>query len=250
MYQSEREREIINILKNETYVTVKQLSQLLHASESSIRRDLASLENQQKVKRSYGGVELIKSLSSIVPFSARVHENIAAKKMIAKKAAQFIQEGAIIFFDQSSSAYFVAQEILKKRNLTVVTNNIEILSLLASSNIEVIASGGRLDNSNRGCLVGSDAQKIFTEIQADYLFFSGKALSKSGIVWDCNREEICIRNTMMANSLKKIFLFDSEKYGKSSGFRQCTIRDIDFLISEISDTEYYSELGEYRKLIL
>lgn len=250
MYQNEREREIINILKNETYVTVKQLSQLLYTSESSIRRDLASLEKQNKVKRSYGGVELNPNLSSIIPFSVRVHQNIAAKKMIAKKAAQFIHEGAIIFLDQSSSAYFLAQEILKMTNLTVVTNNIEILSLLTQSNIEVISSGGRLSNSNRACLVGSDAQKIFTEIQADYLFFSTNALSKSGIVSDCDREEICIRNTMMANASKKIFLCDSEKYGIYSGFRQCTIQDIDFVISEINCKEYFSELGEYQKLVL
>lgn len=250
MYQSEREREIINILKNETYVTVKQLSQLLYTSESSIRRDLASLENQNKVKRSYGGVELTPNQTSIIPFSARVHYNIAAKKIIAKKAAQFIHDGSIIFLDQSSSTYFVAQEILKRTNLTVVTNSIEILSLLTQSSIEVISSGGRLGNSNRACLLGSDAQKIFTEIHADYFFFSSNALSKSGIISDCDREEVCIRKEMMANASKKIFLCESEKYGKTAGFRQCTIQDIDMLISEVSDKEYFNELDEYQDLVL
>ena len=80
MYRNEREHEIIKILSTEKYVTVKQLSTLLYTSESSIRRDLTSLENQGMVARSYGGVELVKNTSQILPFSTRAHHNIAAKK--------------------------------------------------------------------------------------------------------------------------------------------------------------------------
>jgi len=233
MYKNERELEILKALSREGYITVKQLSLQLYTSESSVRRDLAALEKRGIVKRSYGGVELNKNSSQVVPFSSRAHHNIHAKKIIAQKAIQLVKDGDIVFLDQSSSAFYVANELLKKSQITVVTNNIEIISLLSQSDIEVISSGGHLSKTNRVCLVGEDARKIFTEIHADIVFFSAKALATDGTIYDCVREEVCIRNTMLRNAAKKVFLCDSEKYGKTAGFRQCSVQDIDIVINEL-----------------
>lgn len=237
MYKNERENEILKLLNSERYLTVKQLSEILYASESSIRRDLTSLENQGMVSRSYGGVSLVKNSSQVIPFSARAHHNLSAKKIIAAKAASLIHDGDIVFLDQSSSAFFVAYEILKKSNITVVTNNIEIIAFLSRADVEIISSGGILSRANRNCLLGSDAHQIFENIHANVLFFSAKALASDGVIYDCVREEVCIRNTMLANAEKKVFLCDSEKIGQYAGYKQCTLEDIDFLITESDSTE-------------
>jgi DeoR/GlpR family transcriptional regulator of sugar metabolism len=144
MDQNERELEIQKILSREDYVTVKQLSQWLYTSESSIRRDLASLERRGLVKRSYGGVELVKRSTLVLPFSARAHYNIPAKKIMARKAAALVREGDIVFLDQSSSAFFVAGELQRRGDITVVTNNVEIIGLLSQSEMEVVSCGGSL----------------------------------------------------------------------------------------------------------
>ena len=68
--KNEREREIINILKDENgFITVKELCKKLFASESSIRRDLTALENRGVVKRTYGGAELITNFSKLTCIS-------------------------------------------------------------------------------------------------------------------------------------------------------------------------------------
>lgn len=240
MYQNERELEIQKILSREPYVTVKQLSQWLYTSESSIRRDLSVLERRGIVKRSYGGVELAKNSSQVLPFSARAHYNIPAKKIMAKKAAALVQDGDIVFLDQSSSAFFVAGELPRKAGVTVVTNNIEIINLLSQSEIEVISCGGRLSKTNRNCLVGDDAHRIFKEIHANVLFFSSKALSPEGVIYDCYREEVCIRNTMLANAEQKVFLCASEKYGQYAGYRQCTLEEVDRMITEQESPAFFT----------
>ena len=245
MYRNERQNEIIKLLTGEGYLTVHQLSKLLFTSESSIRRDLAALESQGMVSRSYGGVALTHSTSQILPFTTRAHQNIAAKKVIAKKAAQLVQDGNIVFLDQSSSAFFVAYELLKKSNITVVTNNIEILSLLSQSEIHTISSGGSLSTSNRNCLIGSDAHRIFSDIHADILFFSAKALSEAGIIYDCDREEICLRNTMLANADQKVFLCTSDKINSHSGYRQCLLSEVDCFITDLIHLKDYPNLQEY-----
>ena len=233
MLKNEREREIINILKNEdSFITVKELCKRLYASESSIRRDLTSLENRGLVKRTYGGAELITKFSNVVSFNKRYHQNIEAKKEIAKKAAKLIKDGSVIFLDQSSTTFYLANEIINRNSLTVVTNNIEILSLLSNSGIKVISSGGLLRPENRSCLIGDDAKGVFENIYADALFFSAKSLSDEGVISDCTREEVVLRNSMFKNSAKKIFLCNSEKFGTQSAYKQCTLSDIDYLVCE------------------
>ena len=233
MLKSEREREIINFLKdNDGFANIKELCTKLYASESSIRRDLAALEGRRVIRRTYGGAELITNVSGAIDFNRRAHHNVNAKKAIAKKAVTLIKDGDVIFLDQSSSAFYLANEISHNSTLTVVTNNIEIIGLLSSSGIKTISSGGMLSPDNRTCLVGRDAHYIFENIHADLAFFSTKSLSDDGIISDCVREEVLVRAAMLKNASKKVFLCDSEKFDTRSAYKQCTLFDIDYLVSE------------------
>lgn len=239
MYQKERQREILDLLSANGYITVKELSSLLYTSESSIRRDLTAMESMGLVKKNYGGVELVTQNPSIVPFSSRRHYHIPKKKIMAKKAMEYVHDGQIVFLDQSSSALFVAYELMSRKNITIVTNNIEILSSFSQSELKVYASGGYISQTNRNCLIGEDAHNIFSKTHADLLFFSAKALSPEGTIYDFTREEIHIRNTMMQHAAKKIFLCDSDKFDTYAGYEQCSLSDIDGMICE-NDT-----LGKY-----
>lgn len=245
MYQNERELEIQKLLSTESYMTVRQLSKLLYTSESSIRRDLTVLEKRGIVKRSYGGVELAKTNTQVPSFSSRVHDNIPEKKIMAQKALRLIHDGDIIFLDQSSSALFVAKALMHTARVTVVTNNTEVVSLLAQSDIDVISSGGRLSKTNRNCLLGDDAHRIFTQIHANLLFFSAKALSPDGVIYDCDRDEVCLRSTMLANAETKVFLCASEKYGRYAGYRQCSLDEVDFVITEREPATGFPTLEAY-----
>ena len=244
MYQNERELEIRKILNQKGYASVQELSQWLYTSPSSVRRDLASLEKQGLVKRSYGGVEAVKNSSQILPFSTRAHQNIPAKKTMARKAAKMVPDGGIVFLDQSSSAFFVACELQGRSDLTVVTNNVEIVSLLSQSELQVISCGGHLSRSNRNCLLGSDAQKAFAQMRAHIAFFSAKALDADGVIWDCDREEVCLRQAMLQHAAKQVFLCASEKFGQHAGYRQCSLEEIDCVITEAHDKAFFASLGE------
>lgn len=250
MHNREREQEILNMLKSSGgFVTVKQFCQALFASESSIRRDLQALEAQGLVKRSYGGASLSGSYSTIVTFNHRTRQNIAAKREIAKKAAALIGDGEIVFLDQSSTAFYLAEELKKFSSLTVVTNNIEILMLLSDSGLRVMASGGFLSEENRNCLIGGDAQHTFETVYADWLFFSVNALSHDGIVSDCSREEINVRHAMLRNAEKKVLLCDSSKFGLRAPYRQCGLQEVDYLISEGNCAREFADVSSNVRLL-
>ena len=244
MLKGEREREIISFLKeHDGFATVKELCQKLYASESSIRRDLSALEGRRVIRRTHGGAELVNNVSGAIAFNQRAHHNVSAKKAIAKKAATLINDGDVIFLDQSSSAFYLANEIVLNNSLTVVTNNIEIISLLSTSGVKTISSGGMLSPDNRSCLVGRDAHYIFENIHADLAFFSTKSLSSDGIISDCVREEVLVRAAMLKNCSKKVFLCDSEKFFTLSAYKQCTLGDIDYLVSESDESSKFATVA-------
>lgn len=244
MFKKERELEIINLLKAKGgFISVTELCTLLYASESSIRRDLTSLSDKGLIRRSYGGAELITNYSDVIAFPKRAYHNREAKKIIAKKAAGLISDGNIIFLDQSSSAFYLADAIKNRSSLTVITNNIEILSLLARSNIRVISSGGALSHENRSCLIGADAQYIFRNTLADFAFFSTKSVSDKGVISDCTREEVIVRNSMLSHAEKTVFLCDSEKYETNSPYIQCHLKDIDYFVGENDSNKRFLSLA-------
>lgn len=241
MLKNERLHEIIKILEMQNgFATVAQLCSALYASESSIRRDLTLLENRGVIRRSYGGAELIYSNSNVVSFNQRTHENIQAKKEIALKASRLVTDGSIVFLDQSSSTFYLANELRNKNNLTIITNSIEIVSLLADTNLKVICSGGELSSANRTCLIGADAQYAFESTYADIAFFSAKSLSDDGVISDCTREELFVRKAMIKHAATKVFLCDSSKYGTCSAYIQCTLNDIDYLVGENEKAQVFS----------
>ncbi|MBE6582889.1 MAG: DeoR/GlpR transcriptional regulator [Ruminococcaceae bacterium] len=250
MLSKEREQEIMNILKSTGgFVTVRQLCSALFASESSIRRDLKSLEEKGLIKRSYGGASLRNSLSNIVTFNHRTRQNVNQKLDIAKKAAALIKDGDIVFLDQSSTAFYLATELMNKSSLTVVTNNIEILMLLSGSSVSVVSSGGFLSSENRNCLIGGNAQRTFENVFADIMFFSVKALTDDGIISDCSSEEISVRNSMLKNARKKVLLCDSSKFGECASFKQGELSDVDCFISEGAEAKRFARFDNKIELL-
>lgn len=242
MFKSERKNEILKILSARGYMSVTELSKLLYTSESSIRRDLAELEQETVVVRSYGGVELAKTNTRTVPFALRLHSRIREKKLMAEKALQMVGEKDIVFLDQSSSALFLAQELFRSRKVTIVTNNLEILCAEQPAGVTVYSTGGRVSGYRR-CLIGENATQVFSDIRADFAFFSSKALSPEGVIYDSTLEEVKIKQAMMANAEKSVFLCDNAKIGVYAGYKQCDLSAVDCMISEAEIPDKYRQIA-------
>lgn len=232
MLKNRREQEILHWMKASGFVSVKELCAKLYASESAIRRDLTALEKKGLLRKVYGGAEPISNFRHIPPFPERSHQNADAKRTIAEKAKNLVHDGNILFLDQSSTSYYLAEKIADNATLTVVTNNIEIIGLLSETSLTVISSGGTLSRDNRNCLLGADARGTFERMYADIAFFSTKSLSFDGIVSDCSREEVTVREAMLQNCAKRVFLCDSEKLGRRSPYTQTSLSEVDVWVCE------------------
>lgn len=128
MFVKERWEKIIELLHQQGNVRVKELAQRFCVSEDCIRKDLAALEKQGELKRSYGGAVLEKINLHKEDVAQRMYTDIGKKKKIAEEAIKFIQDGDMVFLDISTSNIEVAKEIIQQhKKVHVVTNMVEIM---------------------------------------------------------------------------------------------------------------------------
>ena len=228
----DREKQILEILLKQKNVTVKELSELLFISEPSVRRDLASLEKQNLIKRVHGGAIIEETMLSKnkIPFLIREYEESSAKMLIAQKAIDLICDNDVVFLDASTSCYYLIPFLASKRNITVVTNGVKALTKLAEYDINTISTGGALVNSCLA-LVGEEAYKTIETFNADVALFSCRGLSDDGYLTDIAPEENNIRKHMIKNSEKSYLLCTQEKIGKKYFHNLCHRDELDGVIT-------------------
>ena len=241
----EREREILTLLvaSEKKRLSVKELAERLYTSESSVRRDLASLEQKQLIRRTHGGAEIEKNSISEqkIPFVIRELEQSGAKIEIAKNAIGHIKDYDVIFLDASSSAYNLVPYLAMKSHLTVITSGIKALSKLGDYGIRAISTGGVLLPECQS-LVGNEAQRTISQFNADAAFFSCRGLSLDGKLTDISEEEDYVRQRMIEHSKKSFLMCASEKVGKEYFHNLCTVGDLSGVISEKPLPESISRL--------
>ena len=247
MFALERKKRILEILSSNGAVWVSKLSTELGVTEETIRRDLEKLEKQEVVVRTHGGADPIKDSSYELSLEKRKHTNSAAKELLAKEAAQHLLPGDTIFLDSSTTTFYMAKEIKKIRNITVITNSLRIINELSGvESIKLITVGGLV--SNNQSFVGSLAEKnICNNFYADKFFFSSKGFTLDAGILESNEQECFIKQQMFANSNEKYYICDSSKIGKVGFYKLAPLESIDKFITDIeldeAYTEKFSELG-------
>lgn len=227
----ERQNTILNYLKKQHFATIKELCKIVWTSESSIRRDIKILESKGYLKQFYGGVILSGYENSVVPVALRNNQHSAVKEELAKQAATHLFNGATVFMDGSSTVRRIIKYINGFRHIKIITNNQLIFNETISPEIQIFCTGGRFLPENN-IFVGSSAENFLKGINADLMFFSSQAISETGVISDTSEAETSLRQTMLSQAKKKIFLCDSSKIGLKYTFTVCNKDDIDEIICE------------------
>ncbi len=231
MYFRERHNKIIDILEKRSSASVHYLAQALYVSEPTIRRDLAALQEQGKIRRTFGGAVLSDMINREVPFALREHENRRAKDAIARMAVKQIRDGQIIFLDASSTVSYLTPYLASFSDLTVITNSPKTSLKLAELKIRSLSTGGLL-LENSIAFVGAHAENFVRNFNADIFFFSCRGITEDGQLTDSSMEESQLRRIMMQHAKKKVFLCTSNKIGRQYMYNLCTANAVDGILCE------------------
>lgn len=230
MFEIERLDRILALLREKQTATVKALSSQLYASEATVRRDLNELEKRGLIKRVHGGAVLLDGANRELPLYVREQQNVEAKRIIAAKAARYLQDGQVIFLDASSTVMFLIKHLESFQSLTIITNGLKTAQELSSLNHKVYCTGGLMLH-NSSAYVGDFAADFVRHFNADVFFFSSRGMTEDGRITDESSEETNIRRVMFAQSRKRIFLCDRSKIGKTYCYNLCSTNQLDACIT-------------------
>lgn len=231
MLATERKNLILEELQENKKVVVSVLSEKFGVSEETIRRDLDKLEKEGICIKEYGGAVLKENIDFDMPFSARKKKNLEGKKIIGEILSKIIGEGEHIFFDASTTAIAILNEIREKK-ITVITNSLAVLLSSTDDNEwAVISTGGKLDKEYMA-LVGPNAVSSISTMNADKVILSCKGLDMERGLTDANELFSQVKQNMIRSSKMKILAVDYTKFENVAFSHICNLADIDMVVTD------------------
>jgi len=212
---SERRQFLLELLRKQPGLRVPELARNLAVSEGTIRNDLNALEEQGQLNRVHGGAILREQEQfQADSFSSRYEKNPAAKITITRKAAERIADGDSIFLDASSTAYYLAKEILGKQRLRVITNGFKAARELGQNFSNTVILIGGVVNHDCSSVTGLLSEQIITELHVDKAFVSCSGFSLERGMTEVNLSEAQLKRKALESAHQVIALIDSSKFGK------------------------------------
>jgi DeoR family transcriptional regulator of aga operon len=212
----ERRRAIVEIVNREGRVLVKELSRQFRTSQVTIRKDLEVLHEQGQLHRSHGGA-LPSRAGALEDPTLREKEQIHRKEKlhIAAAAAQIVKEGQVVVLDSGTTTTAIARALRAFRNLTIVTNAVNIAAELSGTTLDVILTGGTL-RKNSFSLVGPIAEETLRHLNADLLFLGVDGFDVHYGLSTPNLQESKVNRVMVEVAKRRIAVCDSSKFGRRS----------------------------------
>ncbi|WP_187428847.1 Glycerol-3-phosphate regulon repressor [Roseobacter fucihabitans] len=225
MSQTFRHPDILKIAQREGKVTVEALADHFGVTLQTIRRDLTELAEANKLERVHGGA-ILPSGTTNIEYEERRNLNQPAKLAIAQACAAQIPEGCSIFMNIGTSTEAVARELLRHRDLMVVTNNMNIASILVENpECEIIVTGGALRRSDSG-LVGKITTDTIRQFKFDVAVIGCSALDQDGDLLDFDIQEVGVSQSIIHQSRKCFLVADGSKFARTAPARIASMRDL------------------------
>ncbi len=226
-----RQRKILEIIAANELATVDELCAELSVSEATVRRDLAALEAEGLVNRTWGGAVPVSSVAYGLYVHERSQENLREKQMIVRAAADLIHEGEVIALDGGTTCMELAKQLRRFQRITVFTNSLLAAHILGNCSVTVHVIGGRL-RSGEFSMVGNVARDTILRLHFDTFFMGASGFDLENGPTDFNLDDVEIKQCFLRQSRERVALVDHSKFGRTSLASICNVEDLTYLVSD------------------
>lgn len=211
----ERRKAIMERLKKDEKVYVRDLARDFQVTEETVRRDLERLEKEDLLSRNYGGAVLKAPVADALSFTRRTFVNSDGKERIARKAFSVISGFSRIMLDAGTTALALLTYLKGERGITVVTNSARALTLASDGAVTLYSTGGKLKR-HALALTGPTAVKAIRGYKADVACVACKGLDLVGGVLESDEDEAIVKQEMLNRAAKRILLADNTKFNRAA----------------------------------
>lgn len=238
MLTEERHNAILRLLQEKGAVTVTELTVLLGSSESTIRRDLNSLDELGKLNKVHGGATVLEPIIETREddVSTKALKNVEEKIMIARYAASLIKDEDFIFIDAGTTTERMI-DFLKDTKAIFVTNGIVHAKKLIQKGLKAYIIGGELKVTTEA-IVGAEGLSNLKKYN-----FSKSFLGTNGIHINCGYstmdvDEAIVKKEVINRSFMKFVLADHTKFGKTMPVTFAEIRQACIITDKVENKKY------------
>jgi len=229
---AQRRERIREYLEIHHIVRITDLSEMLDASDATIRRDLERLEKQGFLERTHGGAILSQRLNFEQDYAQRVQRAPDEKRWIGAMAASMIEDGDVVFINSGTTTTEVIRHIPANPSITVFTNNLIAALEVGAVDFELILLGGSFQPVSNS-VGGQFAMENLGHVYADKTFIGVDGISiKYGCTFPTSAEADVVRRMMERTRGPIIVMADHTKWGTISNFEVPRIDQIDRLITD------------------
>ena len=253
MYVEERHQDIINTLKKQKKASVTELSERYSVTTATIRSDLKILHNQGVIHKTHGGAVLKEGLTNYqgafeISSDKRKSINESSKSEIGRLAASLVLDSETILIDTGTTTLHLAEQLKDKKNLTVITNDMEIARILEGlPSVELILLGG-IVKKNYHCTYQLGLS-LLDHLNVDKAFMGTNSFSLTSGASVADIKLADTKRKMVERANQTVLLCDTSKLNKQSLAQFVTCEDIDYLVTDHKPDDYQAYFQEEIELL-
>jgi DeoR family glycerol-3-phosphate regulon repressor len=237
-----RQAQILEQLERRVALNLEALAARFGVTVQTLRRDVSLLAGEGKVARYHGGVRLPASTTENAAYNQRQRTHAEAKKAIARQVAAAVPEGCSLLLNIGTTTEAVARELLGHRNLRVVTNNLNVATLLATNpQCEVIVAGGPVRPQD-GAVIGELTVEFLRQFKVDLGLIGISGLESDSTLRDFDYREVKTARAIIEHSREIWLVADHSKFHRPAMVRLAGFEEIDRLFTDRPPPEPFDRL--------
>lgn len=227
-----RHQAILELLENESYVSVAQLCDIFEVSAVTIRKDLKLLEDKGLLFRTHGGATIKNPYINDRHVSEKEKINVKEKEAIANAAVQLIKPNDSIMIASGTTMQMLAKALNIEDHLNITTSSLQVaLELTKSPYYNILQLGGNVRHSSSS-VNGHFSHSLLENISCNLLFLGVDGINVDFGCTTTSLEEAILNKKMMDSAQQVIVLADSSKFNRKGFGKICELSDIHHIITD------------------
>jgi DeoR family glycerol-3-phosphate regulon repressor len=227
-----RQAELLEAVKAMGSMTVEALAERFGVTLQTVRRDINLLVDAGLLARFHGGARTPASTTENIAYRQRQRMNEAAKRRIARAVAERVPDGSSLIVNIGTTTEAVARELLHRKGLRVITNNLNVAAILADkADFEVIVAGGVVRSRDRG-VIGEAAIEFMRQFRVDIGLIGISGLETDGTLRDFDYREVKVARAIIAQSRQVWLAADHSKFNRPAMVEVGTLSQVDRLFTD------------------
>jgi DeoR family glycerol-3-phosphate regulon repressor len=237
----ERHAKIQHLVRAKGFVTIEHLATQFAVTPQTIRRDINILSREGLIHRYHGGAGLPPSTENVA-YTQRKVLCLKEKEQIARMVAACIPDHASLFINIGTTTEEIAKLLCGRERLRVITNSLNVASILAGNDhFEIIVAGG-LVRPRDGGIVGPLTIDFIQQFRVDYGIIGISGIDRDGTLLDFDYREVRAARAIIDNSRKVFLAADHTKFGRNAMVRLGNIGEVDALFTDRPPTDALIEV--------